>query len=245
MRNIKMTLAYDGTRYNGWQKQGNTVNTIQGKLTDILSEICDEEIELIGSGRTDAGVHAYNQVANFKTMATFSLEDLKKNINKKLESDICIKTAEEVDLRFHSRYNAVSKKYLYYIWNHVDINVFERKYSCHICTALNINKMKEAADLFIGTHDFRGFSSDSRTKKSTVRTIYSIEITNNNGMLEILFHGNSFLYNMVRIITGTLIEVGLGLTDIIVIKDIFQNKKRQAAGYKVPPHGLFLNEVIY
>ncbi len=245
MKNIKLVIEYDGTRYNGWQKQINTQNTIQGKLTDILSSICEEEIQLIGSGRTDAGVHAYNQVANFQTNTKLPLEVLKKTINEKLEKDICVKKIEAVDPRFHSRYNAESKKYLYRIWTKEDINVFERKYSYHISEKLDIEKMKKAAECFIGTYDFKGFTSDKRTKKSTVKTIYSIELTVNNGLLEILYHGDSFLYNMVRIITGTLIEIGLGKMQISQISEIFESKDRTKAGFTVPPHGLFLKDVLY
>ena len=245
MRNIKLTIQYDGTRYNGWQKQTNTPNTIQGKLNDVISSICNEKIQLIGSGRTDAGVHAYNQIANFQTDSQIALESLKDSINNTLESDICLKKIEEVNDRFHARYNTTGKKYLYRINNHKDINVFERKYCYHIPEPLDIKKMKTASDYFIGTHDFKAFTSDKRTKKSTIKTIYSIDIRENNGMLEILFHGNSFLYNMVRIITGTLIEVGQNKMSVSQVREILECKDRTKAGFTVPPHGLFLKDVLY
>jgi tRNA pseudouridine38-40 synthase len=245
LRNIKITIEYDGSRYNGWQKQANTENTIQGKLNKILSTICNEDIEIIGSGRTDAGVHANNQIANFKTSSSNSVELLKELANQNLENDICIKEVKEVDQRFHSRYNAVSKKYIYRIWNNKDINVFERKYSYHIIDYLNIEKMKIAANHFIGKHDFKAFTSDKRTKKSTIKTIHTIDILYNNGMLELVFHGNSFLYNMVRIMTGTLIEVGLGRISTDEISIILENKDREKSGYTAPPHGLFLNTVFF
>lgn len=245
MRNIKLTISYDGTRYNGWQKQGNTPNTIQGKLNSILSSICREDIDLIGSGRTDAGVHAYNQIANFKTNAIIPLETLKAAINERLENDVCVKDATLAAPRFHARYNALGKKYLYRIWNHNDVSVFERKYSCHVREALDIEVMKTAAELFVGTHDFKAFTSDKRTKKSTVKEIYSIDITKNGDMLEILYHGNAFLYNMVRIMTGSLIEAGLSKIESGAVKEILERGDRAMAGHTAPPHGLFLKEVIF
>jgi tRNA pseudouridine38-40 synthase len=245
MQNIKLLIQYDGTRYNGWQKQGNTANTIQGILAGVISEVCGGEAELIGASRTDAGVHAYAQAANFKTNAKISPEDLKSQVNKRLSGDIRVTDAVLVPPRFHARYNASSKKYLYRIWNRPEANVFERRYACHIPEPLDITKMRAAAELFLGTHDFRGFSSDKRAKKSTVRTMHSLEINETDGMIEIRFHGDSFLYTMVRIMTGTLIEAGLNKLPLSAIPETFETKKREAAGYTVPPMGLFLVEVLY
>lgn len=245
MRNIKLEITYDGTRYKGWQSQTNTDNTIQGILTKELSALCKEPIELIGSGRTDVGVHAYSQIANFHTNSGVALNELKKAVNDKLNNDICITKLNEADPRFHARYNAVGKKYRYRIWNHEEINVFERKYSYHLPTALNINKINEAAKYLLGTHNFKGFSSDKRTKKSTIKTLYIVEVTNHEGMTEFLFHGNAFLYNMVRIMSGTLIEIGLGLKPVSVVPEILESKDRSKAGFTAPPQGLFLQEVLY
>lgn len=245
MRNIKMILEYDGTRYNGWQKQNNTENTIQGKLNEIISKLLEEDVEIIGSGRTDAGVHAYGQVANFKTKSTIDLKTLLKNCNKTLSNDISIKEMAEADERFHARYNAVSKKYIYRIWNHEQANVFERKYSAHHPGKLDIAQMKEAAELLVGEHDFKAFSSDKRNKKSTMKKIYTLEITKADNMIQIECHGNSFLYNMVRIIAGTLIEVGSGKRKVQSIKEILESKDRQTAGFTALPNGLFLQEVCY
>lgn len=200
---------------------------------------------MIGSGRTDAGVHAYNQVANFKTDSDILPEVLKDAINEKLERDICVKEAVIADPRFHARYNAVGKEYLYRIWNHEDVNVFERKYSYHIKESLDMKIMRQAAAVLTGTHDFKGFTSDKRTKKSTVKEIYAINITKNDGMLEILYYGNGFLYNMVRIMTGTLIEAGLGKVNEGAVKEILANGDRAVAGHTAPPHGLFLKKVMY
>jgi tRNA pseudouridine38-40 synthase len=245
MQNIKLIIQYDGTRYNGWQKQHNTANTIQGVLTAALSDICGEEVDLIGASRTDAGVHAFAQAASFKTNADISPEAVKTALNKRLSGDIRVKEAVPAAPRFHARYNASSKRYLYRIWNRPDANVFERKYSCHIPEPLDITKMQSAAELFLGTHDFKSFSSDKRGKKSTMRTIYAIDITETDGMIEIRYHGSSFLYNMVRIMTGTLIEAGHNKLLPSAIAEIFTTAKREAAGYTVPPMGLFLVEVLY
>ncbi|MCL2407103.1 MAG: tRNA pseudouridine(38-40) synthase TruA [Defluviitaleaceae bacterium] len=245
IRNIKMTMQYDGTGYNGWQIQGNTSNTIQGRLTELLSAVCGDSIELIGSGRTDKGVHAFNQIANFKTKSDISVELLKESLNQKLRNDISIKSIAEAAPRFHARYNAIGKKYLYRVWNQPYVNVFERKYSCHVNERLNIDAMRTAAVLFVGAHDFLGFSSLGKSNKSTVRIIYGIDVLEKNGIVEIMCHGNSFLYNMVRIIAGTLIEIGLGQMDIKAVKEVLQHKERAKAGFTAPPHGLFLSEVFY
>jgi tRNA pseudouridine38-40 synthase len=245
MQNIKLTIQYDGTRYNGWQKQGNTANTIQGLLTSAISEVCGESVELTGASRTDAGVHAYAQVANFHTNAEISTEAVKAALNMRLSGDIRVTEAVSASPRFHARYNASSKKYLYRVWNRPDANVFERKYSHHIQERLDIALMRSAAELLTGTHDFKGFSSDKRGKKSTVRTIYAVDITETDGMIHVQYHGDSFLYNMVRIMTGTLIEMGLNRRLPSMITEVFTIAKRDAAGYTVPPMGLFLTEVLY
>lgn len=244
-RNIKLVIAYDGTRYNGWQKQGNTENTIQGKLERVLSSILEEEIELHGSGRTDAGVHAKAQVANFHTNSDASLEDISTGLNMYLPNDIAVYRLEEVPIRFHSRLNATSKCYYYRIWNSYVPNAFEHRFLYQVEQHLNLEKMREAAKKFEGTHDFKGFCSNKRMKKSTVRTIYSIEIEQDDEEIILKFTGNGFLYNMVRIITGTLIEVGLGKRKPEEMEALIASKNREEAGFTAPAQGLCLKSVSY
>ncbi len=245
MRNFKLLIQYDGTRYNGWQKQGNTKNTIQGIFENIISKIFGCNIEVNGSGRTDAGTHSKGQVANFKCETDMTTYDIFTEINKYLPKDISVLSCDEVDLRFHSRLNAKSKKYMYVIDNRSVHDVFLRNYAFRVEEKLNINIMKEASKQFVGEHDFRAFCSNKRYKKSTVRTIYSIDFKNDNGIIKITFHGNGFLYNMVRILVGTLIEVGSGKRSINDIKNIFENNNREISGFTAPSKGLFLMEVFY
>ncbi|MFU0823989.1 tRNA pseudouridine(38-40) synthase TruA [Clostridium sp.] len=245
MRNIKLTIQYDGTKYKGWQKLGNENNTIQGKIEKVLTKITGENIELIGSGRTDAGVHAYNQIANFKTNSNISNEKLLEDCYKFLPLDIVIKNAEDVNDRFHARYNALEKIYTYKIYNDSTHDVFKRKYSYHVKEELNIEKMREAALVFIGRHDFKSFTALKSKKKSTIREIYSIDIIKNNADIDIVFRGNGFLYKMVRILTGTLVDAGLDKITPEDIKNIMEQKDRSIAPPTAPAHGLFLSEVIY
>lgn len=244
-RNIKLVIAYDGTRYNGWQKQGNTENTIQGKLERVLSGILEEDIELQGSGRTDAGVHAKAQVANFHTSSDVSLEDISTGFTMYLPNDIAVYHLEEVPPRFHSRLNATSKCYQYRIWNSHIPNVFEHRYLYEVEQPLNVEAMQQAAKKFEGTHDFKGFCSNKRMKKSTVRTIYSIEIEQKREEITLKFEGNGFLYNMVRILTGTLIEVGLGKRKPEEMEALIASKDREEAGFTAPAQGLCLKSVSY
>ena len=249
MQNIRLTLAYDGTRYSGWQRQDNTQNTIQGILSGILCELCGEEVALHGSGRTDAGVHARAQVASFATPSSviagltrnliYTPDDIKAALNAALPNDIQIHRAEAADPRFHARHSALSKRYIYRIWNRPEGNVFLRKYSCHITTPLDIAAIHGAAAMLVGTHDFRGFSSAGRTKKSTVRTLYAVDIRETDGMVDIAFHGNSFLYNMARILAGTLVECGLGQAEASVIPAVFAQKNARRPALLRRPTGWF------
>ncbi|KNF08159.1 tRNA pseudouridine synthase A [Gottschalkia purinilytica] len=245
MRNIKLMIKYDGTRYKGWQRQDNTDMTIQGKIEGVLSRIIKEEIEIIGSGRTDAGVHAIGQVANFKTNSTIHLSEIKKLLTTYLPDDIVVTNVEEVQERFHSRYNAISKKYMYKIWNDDVYDPFLRKYAVHIKKELNLEDIKKAITYLTGEHDFTSFTTDKSKKKSKVRTIYSIDIIKNKQLVEIIFHGDGFLYNMVRIIVGTLIEVGLGKKKPEEMKTILDGKNRKLAGDTAIAKGLYLLEVEY
>lgn len=245
MRNIKMTIEYDGGRYLGWQRLGDSDRTIQGKIEKVLSEMTAAKIEIIGSGRTDAGAHARGQIANFKTDSQLELSAMQTYLNQYLPRDIVVKALEEVDDRFHARYNATSKKYVYYVWNNPTPSAFERKYSFHYPDQLDLDKMNEACLLLIGKHDFLGFSSVKKTKKSTVRTIDELSIHQEGSMLAFVFVGDGFLYNMVRIIVGTLLEIGSGAMAPEQINEIFASKIRSEAGITVPAQGLFLEEVYY
>ncbi|WFA09353.1 tRNA pseudouridine(38-40) synthase TruA [Tissierella sp. Yu-01] len=245
MRNIKILIEYDGSRYNGWQRLGDSDKTIQGKIENVITEMVGTPTEIIGSGRTDAGAHARGQVANFKIDSDLSLNEIHKYINNYLPQDIVIKQVEEAPERFHSRYNAKGKKYIYYVWNHWIPNAFERKYSLHYPESLDIVLMKEAIKNLVGTHDFIGFSSVKKSKKSTIRTIEDMSIKNDGNMLKIIFIGDGFLYNMVRIIMGTLLEIGTGQKNVSCIDEVFNSKIRENAGFTVPPNGLFLEEVYY
>lgn len=245
MRNIKMVIEYDGSRYLGWQRQKSTDNTIQGKLENVLSIMTQEEVEVIGSGRTDAGVHAYAQVANFKTACTMDLKAMQDYLNQYLPQDIVVKELAEVDERFHARYNAKSREYVYRIWNSPIPSAFERKYSYHVPFPLNLDEMRRAADKLLGTHDFIAFSSLKKRKKSTIRRIERIEIERNGSLVTVDIVANAFLYNMVRIMVGTLLEIGLGNQPAEYIDEIFEIGIRKEAGMTVPPQGLFLAGVCY
>ena len=245
MRNIKLLIQYDGTRYSGWQSQEHTEQTIQGKIEKVLERMTGEPVELQGSGRTDAGVHARGQVANFHTNSGLSCEELRNEINRYLPEDIAVLSAEEAAPRFHSRLNAVEKTYIYRIWNSPVPNVFERKYLYTLAEPLDMEAMEKAAELLCGTHDFRSFCSNKRMKKSTVRTLKEIKIERSEAEICLSFTGNGFLYNMVRILTGTLIEVGLHKKRPEEMPAILEARDRELAGYTAPPQGLCLFCVKY
>lgn len=245
MKNIKMIIEYDGSRYSGWQRLGDTDNTIQAKLEGVISKMVESKVEIIGSGRTDKGVHARNQVANFKARSPMSCEDMLLYLNTYLPSDIVVKSVSFEDERFHSRYNVDRKRYSYYIWNSPIPSAFNRKYSYHISTDLNLNAIVEASKKLLGTHDFIGFSSIKKSKKSTVRTLYDIDIRYEGNMVIFDFTADGFLYNMVRILMGSLLEIGLGEKSISHIDNVFSSGTRSVAGRTVPAQGLFLEDVCY
>ncbi|HHV30754.1 tRNA pseudouridine(38-40) synthase TruA [Acetivibrio mesophilus] len=245
MKNMKMILQYDGSRYQGWQRLGDSDRTIQGKIEKVLSVMTGEDIEVIGSGRTDAGVHAIRQVANFHTESSMVPEAMLDYCYRYLPEDIVVLDMQEVDKMFHSRYNAKAKKYLYRIWNDRFHNPFYRKYACHIPNCLDIDSMRQAARFLIGEHDYTSFTTLKSKKKSKVRRVYSIDIEIKDKIIDIIFYGNGFLYNMVRIMTGTLIEVGLGKISPDAMENILSGKDRSLAGYTAPSNGLFLYEVEY
>lgn len=245
MRNIKLTIEYDGKRYLGWQRLGDSEKTIQEKVEGVIKLLTGEEIDIVGSGRTDAGTHARGQVANFKTTHQMSLPEMQQFFNRYLPQDIVVNKIEEVPERFHARYHAKGKQYSYYVWNNAIPSVFARNTSFHCPQPLDLEKMQQAAEKLIGTHDFIGFSALKKSKKSTVRTIDEITITPEGDLLRFTFKGNGFLHKMVRILTGTLIAIGDGTLTPEVIDQVLADKVRQAAGETVPSHGLFLDEVYY
>ena len=245
MKNYKITIQYDGTRYKGWQVQKSTDMTIQGKLQKILKEMTGQEIEVIGSGRTDAGVHAFGQVANFYVPEHFKAQEILAYLNQYLPMDIAVVDIEEVDDRFHARFHAVEKTYMYRIHTSTIPNVFERKYMYNYIEPLNTERMREAAKLLIGTHDFMSFCGNKKMKKSTVRTITAIDIEEKDDEIKISYTGDGFLQQMIRIMTGTLIEVGNGIKQSQDIESILESKNRQYAGYTVPAEGLVLKYVKY
>ena len=244
MRNLRLDICYDGTRYRGWQRLSGADNTIQGKLEQTLSRILGEEIEISGSGRTDGGVHALGQVANFHCQSDMPAEEILAQLRRYLPEDIGIYSCKEVSPRFHARLNAKEKTYVYRIFNSDKPCVFQRKYMTLIPESLNLENMRIAAACFIGEHDFSAFCGNPRFKKSTVRFIRSFEISRKDEELSITVTGNGFIHNQVRIMVGTLIEVGLGTRSPDSIPALFGGK-RADAGFLAPAQGLYLQEVAY
>ncbi len=240
-----MTLQFDGTRYNGWQRLGDTDNTIQGKIEALLSKMTLEKIDVIGASRTDKGVHAEAFVCNFFSRTGMSVGEIKNYVNKYLPDDIRVCLVSEEDNRFHCRYNAKSKLYRYTIDNRVYHDVFTRKFSAHVPDRLDISLMQEAANLLVGTLDFAAYTNMKSRKKSTVRTIHDIRIKEENSYLMIDFEGDGFLYNMIRIITGTLIRVGKREIQPEEVLIILNKKDRSLAGPVAEPKGLCLIEVRF
>lgn len=245
MRNIKLTIEYDGKRYLGWQRLGDSEKTIQGKIESVIAQMTGEKIEIIGSGRTDAGTHARGQVANFKTNSEMARNDMLVFFNRYLPGDIVVKKVEEMPERFHARYNVKGKQYSYYVWNDPIPTAFERYHSFYVPQTLDMDKMNAACEKLLGTHDFIGFSALKKTKKSTTRTIEKISIEREGSMLHFTFVGNGFLHKMVRILVGTILAIGAGKLSVDVIDEVLENKVRADAGETAPAQGLFLDEVYY
>ena len=245
MRNIKLTIEYDGKDFNGWQRQPNKLN-IQGNIEQAIKNVTGEDVELFASGRTDAGVHSFGQVANFKTESLIPLEKIPIALNTNLKKSIRIIKAEEVNEKFHSRLSCKKKTYRYVINNSSCESAIYRNLETYIPSRLNINKMKEAAKYFEGEHDFKAFKASGTSSKSSVRTIYNLNIIEKeNNRIYIEITGNGFLYNMVRIISGTLVEVGMEKIKPEEIIEIIESKDRSKAGKTLPAHGLFLLNVEY
>ena len=245
MANYKLIVAYDGARYKGWQRLTNNEDTIQGKIETVLSRMTNDEVQVIGAGRTDAGAHARAQVANFHTDFKTTPDEIFKYLTEYLPKDISIISITKAGPRFHARFNATSRRYVYQIRTGLTPNPFDRQYRLHVPEKLNYRLMEEACEYFLGTHDFQSFTSRKSKVKSNERTITRLELVKDGNNLDIVFEGSGFLHNMVRIITGTLIEIGLGKKRPSDINNIFAAKSRAAAGYTVSPQGLFLDEVTF
>lgn len=244
MRNLRLDLCYEGTRYRGWQRLSTTDNTIQQKLETTLSRILDEPIEIIGSGRTDAGTHALKQTANFHCVSTMPAEEILSKLRRYLPEDIGIYSCKDVSERFHARLNAKTKTYRYRIWNSDRPCVFERKFVYVELVPLDLDSMRYAADQFLGQHDFAAFSVKRKDKKSTIRYIQDISVDRIEDEIVVTVTGNGFLHHMVRIMVGTLVEVGKCQRSASSIKELFDGK-RSDTGTLLPACGLCLMEVNY
>lgn len=252
-RNIKLVIQYDGSRYAGWQRIPGNARTIQYKLEHVISRMLGVPIELIGAGRTDKGVHALCQVANFHEPAdaiVYTCKEMLEYINSHLPQDIAVISVEEVDARFHARFHCKAKTYCYRIDNRPVQDVFQSKFRTHILPRLDVKAMQRAAVLLTGSHDFTSFTSAKSKTKSMVRELSSVTVTSGEeaggeGFINLTFTGNGFLYHMVRIMAGTLIEIGLHQRSPKDIKSIFEAKERAVAGYTAPPEGLVLESLEY
>ena len=244
MRNLRLDICYDGSRYKGWQRQPGTQNTIQDKIETALSKILNEEISLSGSGRTDAGTHALGQVASFHCNNTMSAQEILLNLRMYLPEDIGIYSCKVVSDRFHARLNAKEKTYRYRLWNSENPCVFDRKYVYIDPRPLDIAVMRDAAKLFLGTHDFSAFCANKNMKKTTQRHISAFGVEKCGDEIHFTVTGNGFLHHMVRIMVGTLLEVGRGERGLDTIPALFGGK-REDAGALIPACGLCLMEVTY
>lgn len=244
MRNIKLTIEYDGSRYYGWQSQPNVI-TIQEEIEKALKKITKEDITIFGSGRTDKGVHALGQVANFITNSKIEASKFMLALNSLLPKDIVIINSEEVHKDFHARFSAIGKQYEYRIYNSKIRSPINKNFSYHVYYNLDLEKIIEASKYFEITSDFSAFMASNSTVKDTIRTIYKLTIRKENNFLIVNITGNGFLYNMVRIIVGTLIDTGRGKIAVEDIPEIIKNTDRKKAGHTAPPQGLYLKEVYY
>ncbi len=244
MRNIMLTISYDGSSYHGWQSQKNA-HTVQDALENAILELTGVKPHITGCSRTDTGVHAKSFVCNFKTESKIPCEKFPLALNTKLPSDIVCHNACDVDAHFNSRFSAQKKCYTYLIQNSKFPDVFMLNRAWHFPYPLDIDEMKKAASAFLGTHDFYGFAASGFTVKTTVRTIYSLDVEKSSDLIKITVIGNGFLYNMVRIIAGTLAHVGCGKINALDMEDIIASRDRRRAGITAPPCGLYLTEVFY
>ena len=244
-KNYRMLLAYDGTRYQGWESHKAGDMTIQGKLVNVIEHLAGAPVEVIGCGRTDAGVHAKGMVANAKLDANMTPEEMKCYLNHYLPEDIAVLEVGVASERFHSRYNAVGKTYCYTCYIGSTKPVFDRKYVYALDEKPDVAKMQKAAELLVGTHDFASFCANKKKKKSTVRTVDRIEITVDGDYLKFTVHGDGFLHHMVRIIVGTLLEVGWGKRSPESMTELLTACERAQAGVTAPAQGLCMMSVDY
>lgn len=245
MQNYKLLLVFDGTRYLGWERQQNTDMTIQGKVESVLEKMVGDTVEVIGCGRTDAGVHAKGMVANVKLDTELTPEEICAYMNHYLPEDICVQEVSVASERFHSRYNATGKTYCYTCYIGKEKPVFDRKYVYVVEQKLNLERMRQAAEYLRGEHDFASFCANKKMKKSTVRTVDRIAIAQKGSYLYLSFHGNGFLHHMVRILVGTLLEVGMGKRAPESMIELLEAKNRAKAGVTAPAQGLCLIKVDY
>lgn len=246
--NIKLTLAYDGTDFHGFQSQrgaGRPLRTVQGVLEDVLTHIVGTPVAVTGAGRTDAGVHARGQVVTFATDGAIPVERWTRLLNDRFPRDMVALSAQNVPPTFHPRYDAKRKIYRYTVETAPLPNIFTRRFSAHLGRALDTESMRRAASYFIGTHDFTSFSAARAAVTSRVRTLYDVRLSREGSLVHIWYEGNSFLQYMVRIITGTLVDVGLGRRAACDVPEILAAKDRTCAGPTMPPQGLTLWEVTY
>lgn len=243
-KNYKFIIEYDGSRYFGWQHQPDK-NTVQGKLESVLSVMCGREVEVIGAGRTDAGVHARAMTANAFLETESSCEEIRNYMNRYLPDDIAVKEVKEASPRFHARYNAIGKTYRYTCYDGDVKPVFDRKYYMPLEEKPDLERMRRGAELLKGQHDFKNFCANPRMKKSTVRYVDRIEIQRQGDYLYFEIHGTGFLQNMVRIMVGTLLEVGMGRMMPEQVQEVLDNPERQKAGPTAPAQGLCLMSVDY
>lgn len=244
VRNIKLIISYDGTKYHGWQTQTNKC-TVQETIENAIFEITKQRVNLTGSGRTDSGVHALGQVANFTADTNIPENKIKIALNSVLSKDIRIMDSKDVNPEFNSRFDAKDKTYMYQIYNDNVWNPFYFRYSCFVPAKLNFDKMKKSIKCLEGTHDFKGFMASGSQVKTTTRTIFKTELVNEGNIIKFFINGNGFLYNMVRIITGTIIDIGKGAKDIECMEKVLENSDRTMLGYTAPAKGLFLMNVNY
>ncbi len=243
--NYKMIISYDGTRYLGWERQPDRENTIQGKLTNVLSRMTDREVEVIGAGRTDAGVHARGMVANARLETERTEEEIRDYLNTYLPEDIAVLEVKKASDRFHSRYNAIGKTYRYTCWTDPVKPVFDRKYVYVTEEIPDTARMRKAAEYLIGEHDFASFCGNPQMKKSTVRRVDAIEIREDGPYLTFTYRGSGFLQYMVRIMTGTLLEVGYKKRTPESMEELLAARERAQAGFTAPAKGLCLMKVDY
>lgn len=243
-RTYRLTVSYDGTRYRGWQRLPDADLTVQGKIEATLTKIFSEPIEISGSGRTDAGVHASGQVASFRAPEREPSQVLSE-LRRLLPADIGAEALEFAPDRFHARLCATEKTYVYRIWNSEAPDVFERRYRLQFPQKLDLDAMRRGAELLTGTHDFLAFCSNKHFKKSSVRTLRRAELVQSGDELQIILSADGFLYNMARILVGTLLEIGTGRRKPEEIPAIFKSRVRENAGETAPAKGLCLTEVRY